>query len=97
MSFASTITVPILNLVSHRSAYFYGYSTARIRATVVRFYMTTNTTQSAATPVHPEPRRASSEGRGYSQHYKDRLSNRFMYFPRWSATPAMGLAASSSF
>ncbi len=59
--------------------------------------MTTKTTQSAATPVHPEPRRALLEGRGYSQHYKDRLSNRFMYFPRWSATPTMGLAASSGF
>jgi hypothetical protein len=58
--------------------------------------MTTKTTQSAALPACPEPRRGSPQGRGHSQRYENRLSNPFMHFPRRSATPAMGLAAPSS-
>ena len=37
--------------VSHSPTQFYGYSTARIRATLARFYMTMHATLSAATPA----------------------------------------------
>jgi hypothetical protein len=45
--------------VFHRSKYYYEYPIAPIRATIVRFYMTTHTTLSAGTP----PRRAAPHWR----------------------------------